>query len=147
MKDQSASPKSDTDVRLAALCARLGVDFVHNDDPRQLGMWANIGLKLALNEPEFRSRSRGRPKQRTPSPMDQKIILAAEMVARDAGFDFDQALGAFLKLLEKKRMIPVADRTTHKKRLKRAKATWDATRKKWRETLARALLERDKNSK
>ena len=44
-------------------------------------------------------------------------------------------------------MVPVADRTTHKKQLKRAKATWDATRKKKRETLARALLERDKNSK
>ena len=54
--------------RVKALCKRLGVEYVAGPTEAQLMMWAEIGVKLAAEQPEVRRRV-GRPKgsQRMPN--------------------------------------------------------------------------------
>jgi hypothetical protein len=57
------------DQQLKALCGRLGVDYSDNETAAT-DMWAEIGERLALQQPEFMPpRTRGRP----------KVLLTREM--------------------------------------------------------------------
>ena len=60
--------------QLKTLCGRLGVDYSDNETAAT-GMWAEIGERLALQQPEFMSpRTRGRP----------KVLVTREMQLADA---------------------------------------------------------------
>ena len=64
-----------------ALCARLGVEYVE-DEVAATEMWAQIGERLALQQPEFVARkSRGRPRLK----ISREAQLAGEVDRIKAG--------------------------------------------------------------
>ena len=77
-------------LRVRQLCKRLGVEFDRNTG---FLIWAEIGLKLARDQPEFRladRKRRGRPKGtlQPRSKYDAKFqvfVLEARLIARENG--------------------------------------------------------------
>jgi hypothetical protein len=128
--------------RISALCKRLDVKPAWEAHGSDLLMWAAIGLKLALSEPEFHSlaskRNRGRPKgSKKGADKDNRIIIATETAATKLQMPFDQVLPRMIATLIEDGELPDQERTTHPKRLRRRKKEKDAER---RENLAAALL-------
>jgi hypothetical protein len=116
------------------LCARLKVEF---GGVRDMNMWAHIGVKLAIKEPEFKFRKRGAPKGSRVTEADKEIYYAIEKAMRDKNIDFDAALNQVLKA--NRRPSHISDRTTYPKRFRRLKARLDEAKKH--------VVERDKKSK
>jgi hypothetical protein len=80
--------------QIQKLCQRIGVLFTEDPDDIQ-EMWAEIGERLALEQPEFhRPQERGRPKK-----LESKEVLLAEKVEdeiRDGAKDITDAINRLL---------------------------------------------------
>ena len=125
---------SPTDQGILALCKRLQIEFARDGEPL-IEMWVRLGMKLAFHQPELKP-GRGRPKSDYIAPIDMEILRAAEGEVRELGITHDKALNGLVKTAEKDRVLPVAERTTHTKRIRRA-------RSKRRRLLGEALLKWD----
>ncbi len=127
-EDLAAAKKSKK--RLDNLCRRLGVPVKKPNWYR----WALVGVVLAYDQPEFTQplRSRGRPKLQKGSRLDEEILRKVAELQSRTGLDFDRALDEVLKTSD----LPAADRTTHRKRLRRLQVRKrEATRKRLIEAL------------
>jgi hypothetical protein len=100
------------------LCRRLDVP----QGAHWLIQWAWIGVRLASKEPEFKpkTRQRGRPKDGPIAPKDAKILDVIEAVMKEHPSDFRTVLRRVTQYSIEQGELPVAERTTHRKRLKRA---------------------------
>jgi hypothetical protein len=135
---------SPIEQRILALCKRLQIEFARDGEPR-LNMWVRIGVELAFQQRELKpGRPRGRPRSDHIAPTDMKILEATETAAKELNLDPNWTLNRYVKILEKEGVLPVAERTTHRKRLKRAKARRDEDRRKKARMLGALLMKRDK---
>jgi hypothetical protein len=119
---QSLSPQvqgeGDSETAVSKLCRRLEVPL----GAHWLIQWAWIGMTLASKEPEFKTkaRQRGRPKDGPIAPRDAKILDVIEAVMKEHPADFRTVLTKTTQYSVKQGELPVAERTTHPKRVKRA---------------------------
>lgn len=110
---QDAAAAKRTKKRFDNLCRSLSVPTKGPDWYR----WALVGIKLACEQPEFIEplRGRGRPKLTQGWQHDEDILREVSDLQCSAGFEFKRALDEVLKSSD----LGPADRTTHKKRLRR----------------------------
>ena len=103
----------ETKKRFNKLCQRLVIPTKEPDYLR----WIRVGMMLAYDQPEFTEplRSRGRPRLEKGAAIDEEILRKVADLMSSAGLDFKRALDEVLKSSD---LVP-ADRTTHKKRLRR----------------------------
>jgi hypothetical protein len=87
--------------QLKRLCVRIGVEFL-TDPANAQEMWAEIGERLALEQPEFhRPKSRGRPKK-----MESKEVELAERVEEEKRNGVNNITDALVSLENKGHVEP-----------------------------------------
>jgi hypothetical protein len=113
---------------LVKLCNKLGIPPILHAGPDWVAMWATIGVLLAYKHGGLNRR--GRKKLAAPGArIDLDVIRIAETVAVKHGLKFDDVLKLSIKEAQRRGHLVSADRTTHRKRIVRAKQRLDADRR------------------
>jgi hypothetical protein len=113
---------------LVGLCNKLGIPPILHAGPDWFAMWATIGVLLALKHGGLKRR--GRKRSAVPGKrIDLKVIKVAERVAEKRGLKFDDVLPDSIKVAQQRGHLVPADRTTHRKRILRAKQRLDTHRR------------------
>lgn len=114
------------DERAALLGERLGIPMPSKGAATELDRWwADIGMRLAEEQPEFRP-GPGRPASLRATDEDRRAVVTAVLRARRNRQGFNHALREVVREFENRGMLPVPeDRTTNPKRLRRLKKRID----------------------